>query len=148
MQKLKTWCIRLLAQCPTSLSDTLICSYFMILQSAVFVPSRCSLLQEVMIQRKLFCANVAGLTPCEVVRSCHSSKVNLIICSSKRERLYEIPYSHYPSYTLLMTHPSNNKINRQQTIRFSSVPLMVIHSLDVYLAACLHLSCSQGSGGI
>ena len=95
-----------------------------------------------------------GLTAGEVVGSLQlNQKVPLVIRFCPNVSALEIPYDPYPRVShnvTLMTRLASNNINRQPTVRFSSVSSMIIHVLDGYLAACLRLRlrCSQCGGGI
>ena len=88
------------------------------------------------------------LTPCKAV----GILSHLFV--SKSEYPFDISYPRYRRvlhHVVLMTHLSNNKNSRQQTIRFSSassLSSMTTHTLDGYLPPCMCLRCSQSSGRI
>jgi len=143
-KKLKTWCTHFLALYPNP-SVSLICPYFMISHHNM----RPSSLHGADIPfEEAASSKCYGLTRARlwvpatqskgaVVRSSHSFSPDVSI----------IPYPRVSHQVTLMTYSSNNKINRQQTIRFSSISSIIIHILDGW-SAFPRPRCSQGGGGI
>ena len=80
--------------------------------------------------RKLFCPNVMGLPRARLLGSLQlNQRIPLVIRFCPNVSTLEIPYCPYPRVShnvTLMTRLVSNNINRQPTVRFSSVSSMII----------------------